>query len=68
MITEINESKTWTKHKLCEYKCKLGGGKCSSNQKWNNDHYWCQCRNPQKHHVCKKYYIWNPTTCSSEIG
>ena len=37
LITEINESKTLTKHVSCDCKCKLDGGKCNSNQKWNNN-------------------------------
>ena len=35
MFTGINESKTLTRHILCECKCKFDGGKCNSNQKWN---------------------------------
>ena len=37
MIAWINESKTLTKHASGEYKCKLNGTKCNSNQWWNND-------------------------------
>ena len=37
MITGIRESKTLTKHILCDCKCKFGSSKCSSNQKWNNN-------------------------------
>ena len=37
MITGINESKTLTKHILCECKCNFNGRKCNSNQWWNND-------------------------------
>ena len=37
MITGINESKTLTKHVLCEFKCKLDARKCNLNKKWNND-------------------------------
>ena len=32
MITEINESKTLTKHILCECKCKFDGRKCNPDQ------------------------------------
>ena len=43
MITRINESKTLTKHILCECKneinCKFDGRKCNSDQWWNNDEY-----------------------------
>ena len=31
MITEINESKTLTKHTSCECKCKCDGRMCNSN-------------------------------------
>ena len=49
MITGINESNELTKHTYI-WKCqwKFDGGKCNSNQKWNNGK--CQCE-------CKKYYI-----------
>ena len=65
MITEINESKALTKHMSlsCECKCKLDGRKCNSDQWWNNNNCQCECK---KRHVCEKYYIWNPATCTSE--
>ena len=34
--------------------------------KWNNDKCWCKCKNPKKHHIWKKDYIWNPAICSCE--
>ena len=37
MTTGINESKTLRKHISCEFKSKIDGRKCNSNQKWNND-------------------------------
>ena len=37
MIRGINESKTLTKHKSCECKCRFDGRKFNSNQWWNND-------------------------------
>ena len=60
MITGINELKTLTKHISHECKCKFNGRKCNSNQKWNNDKCWCECK---KHHLSEKYYIWNSATC-----
>ena len=65
MITEINESKTLTKHISCESKCRFDGKKCNSDQWWNNNKWRCQCK---KHHVCEKDYIWNLCTCSCENG
>ena len=32
MVTRINESKTLTKHKSCDCKCKFDGRKCNSDQ------------------------------------
>ena len=37
MITEINKSKTLTKHISCLCKCEFNEKKCNSNQWWNND-------------------------------
>ena len=65
MITEINESKTLTNHVSCECKCKFGGRKCNSNQKWNKDKCECECK---EDNICEKYYIWNPATCISKNG
>ena len=60
IVTEINQSKTSTKHISCNYECKFDGRKCKLNQKWNNDKSWCECKNPKEHHVWGKDYIWNP--------
>ena len=51
MITEINESKTLAKHISCESKCTFDGRKCNSNQWWNNNKCWCECK---RLHVCEK--------------
>ena len=40
--TETKESKILTKDILCQCKCHFDGGKCNSNQKWNNDKCWCE--------------------------
>ena len=66
-MTGINISKISTKHISCECKCKIDGSKCNSNPKWNNDKCRCECKNTEEH-VCKKDYIWDPATCSSENG
>ena len=61
MITGINESKTLTKH-ICECECKFDSRKCNSNQKWNEGMCRWECKSPRKHQLCKKDYIWNPST------
>ena len=65
MITEINESKTLTKHIWCKCKCKFDGRKCNLNQKWYNYKYRCESK---KRHAYGKDYIWKPTTCSCKNG
>ena len=65
MITGIKESKSLTKHLSRECKCKFDGRKCNSNQNWNNDECWCECKN---HNICENDYIWNPAACSCENG
>ena len=68
MITEINESKTLTKHISRECKSKFDYRKCNSNQKWNNDKCWCECKNLKERRVCGKDYIWNFATFHCENG
>ena len=67
LIIRINESKTLAKHLPCERKCRFGGKKCNSDQWWNNNKCWCECK---QHHVCEEDYIWNPiwNSCSCENG
>ena len=31
-------------------------------QTWNKDKCQCKCKNIEKHRVCEKGYVWNPTT------
>ena len=66
MITGIKKMKTLTtKHISCEYRYKFDARKYNSNQKWNNDKCWCECK---KRHICVKDYIWNPAPCNCEIA
>ena len=66
MITGIKKMKTLTtKHISCERRCKFDARKYNSNQKWNNDKCWCECK---KRHIWVKDYIWNPATCNCEIA
>ena len=67
MITEINESKTRTKHISWECKYKFDCRKFNSNQNWNSDKCLCKSKHPKKH-VCEKDYILNPATCDSKNG
>ena len=68
MITGINELKALTKDISCKYKCNFDGKKCNSKQWWNNDASDKKCRcECKKHHICEKYYIWNPATRSCKM-
>ena len=56
MITGINESRKLTKYILCKRECGFDSKKCNSNQKWNNEKCWCECKNLNKTMcVWKKY-------------
>ena len=63
MITVINELKALIRHVSCECKYKFDKRKFNSNQWWNNDRCQYECK---KHHIYKKDYIWNPSTCICE--
>ena len=63
MITGINESQALTKYNSCKYKCKFDERKCNSQQWWNNNKCWCECKN---HHICEKDYICNPAPYACE--
>ena len=65
MITGRNEPNILAKDILCECKCKFDWRKCYSNQKWNNDKCWCECK---KHYTYEKDYIWNPAICCCKNG
>ena len=65
IITWINELKALIKHISWEWNCQLDGRKCNSNQTWNNNKCWCECK---IHHTYEKYHIWNPDECSCDTG
>ena len=65
MITDIDESKTLTKHISCKCKRRFGGKKYKSNQCWNNGKRLCGCK---KINVYEQNYIWNPATCNCKNG
>ena len=45
IITNGNEAKTLTKYISCDFKCKLNGTTCNSNQTWNHESCRCECKN-----------------------
>ena len=65
MITEINQSKVLTRHISCESKPRFDERNCNSDQWWNTDLCWCECK---KSHVYNKDYVWNLATCNYENG
>ena len=65
MITWIDEWKILKKQISCECECRFEGRKCNSDQWWNNDKCWCECK---KRNVCEKDSVWNRATCNCENG
>ena len=66
ILTRISKSKNIKKHIITKHNETLTSCecKCNSNQKRNNDKCRCEYKNPRKHLVCEKDYIWNPSTCT----
>ena len=62
-----NWSKILTKHTSYECKCQFDGRKCNLNQRWKNDKYRCECKNPREHNARERTIIWNPTTYSLKM-
>ena len=65
MITWIDEWKILKKQISCQCECRFEGRKCNSDQWWNNDKCWCECK---KRNVCEKDSVWNRATCNCENG
>ena len=66
LIKTINESKNISKINIIKCKYVFDGKKCNSNQKRSKEKLRCECKNPIKHLVCQKDYIWNSSTCAIE--
>ena len=49
----------------CECKYWFDGRKCNTDQWWNNNKCWCECK---KRHAWEKDYVWNPPTCNFGNG
>ena len=49
----------------CECKYRFDGRKCNTDQWWNNNKCWCECK---KRHAWEKDYVWNPPTCNFRNG
>ena len=54
MLTGINNWKTLVKHILLKCVYRFDGRKSNSNQKRNNNRYWCECKNLREHCLCEK--------------
>ena len=63
----INEPNIFKKHIPWNSKCKFDGKIYNLNRNWNNEKCRCESKNPIKHHVCKKDYVWSPSACACEI-
>ena len=72
MITEINESKTFTKHMSCECKCKFDGRNRNSYEWWNNNRtskiYYPQVLSEERKNVVKEKKIPKYVSGNIEIS
>ena len=51
IITRTNELKILANHISCKCKCKINNRKRKSNQKWDNNKFQCECKNPKKQQI-----------------
>ena len=52
-------------NKTLECKYRLDGRKCNSDQLWNSDKCWCECKTS---HAPEKDYVCDPAACNCENG
>ena len=45
VLNKLNKSKKLTKHISSKCECKFDSKKCNSNEMWNNNKCWCECKN-----------------------
>ena len=70
LMSRTQETRHIKWHETCKCKCRLDASLCNSKQRWNNDKWWCECK--ELIDVCDKGFIWNPSNCecdrSCEVG
>ena len=62
----MNQWKQTKKHIYCECKCKFDGRNVIHIKTGMTVNVDVSAKIKKKHHVCEKYYIWNPGTCTCE--
>ena len=65
IIAGTYQLKTLAKHISCECKWKFDETKYKSNQWWDNNKCWCECK---KYNISEKEYVWNPSSRICENG
>ena len=44
LMSRTNETRHIKWHETCKCKCRLDASVCNNKQQWNNDKYWCECK------------------------
>ena len=44
LVSRTNETRFIKWHKTCKCKCRLDGSVCNNKQRWNEDKFWCECK------------------------
>ena len=65
-MSRTNEIRFIKWHEKCQFKCRLDGVICNSEQSWNEDKCRCECKELIDKGVCDKGYVWNPSNCDYE--
>ena len=56
LMPRTNETRHIKWRETCKCICRLDAIVCNNKQRWNNDKYWCECKELIDKGVCDKGY------------
>ena len=65
LISQQNEMKVISFHKICKCDCLLNETVCNDKQRWNIEEFKCEYLRIEK---CKDGFFWNISNCKCEQG
>ena len=61
LMSRTNETRHIEWQETCKCECRLDASVCNNKQHWNDDKWWCECKELIDKYVCDKGFIWNPS-------
>ena len=66
LVSGTNETRRIERNEMCKSECRFNSSVCDNKQRWNDDKYWCECKELIDKGVCNKEFIWNSSNCECE--